>query len=519
MQTGTRKALSILLALALIAGLSALQTGAVLAAGEEAAATYTYDEHEDGMMYILGQPEEFDSSEYFRSDEPGEEMRAVKPFSYSLMAPETYISGDPTQEYLLLEKGTEPDWSLAVKPDEDGLVTFEDVRYATEYVIWTRVFATDEHGAGEPIAIEDATGLSSYSTNGDILIGNTLTVETEPAVEGLKFQWHYDSWTEDVDGWEHHDYTPIEGATGPSYTLTEADLGKYIGFAILKGDTILEKTDNLYGEPVSYGTFVFNTNGGSEIPSLEGLKYGDPITKPEAEPVREGYTFAGWYVDPDSDYEQEYDFDRAVCNYALDSVDAKWIPLEGYALTAESFPEDVDPDAWYYDAVDFVAKKGWMKGNGGGWFGPDDETYRAAAVQYIWNMAGSPETDAELTFEDYEPDFWFAKAVAWAGEQGIVEGYDDGTFGVDDSVTREQFLTMLWRYAKSTGLDVSVGEDTNILSYNDYADVSGYAIPAVQWACGAGLIEGREEGWLNPRDIATQAEVATLLMRYAALAE
>ena len=104
-------------------------------------------------------------------------------------------------------------------------------------------------------------------------------------------------------------------------------------------------------------------------------------------------------------------------------------------------------------------------------------------------------------------------AVAWANANGIVTGYGNGKFGPNDVVTREQFAAILYRYAQYKKYDVSVGEDTNILSYADAQSVSAYAIPAMQWAGGAGIVNG-SNGKLNPQNNATRAEVAAMLMRY-----
>ena len=102
-------------------------------------------------------------------------------------------------------------------------------------------------------------------------------------------------------------------------------------------------------------------------------------------------------------------------------------------------------------------------------------------------------------------------------DSGVVKGYDSKHFGPDDAVTREQMVTILYRYAQYKGYDVSIGEDTNILSFNDALTVSGYSIPAMQWACGSGMVRGiAQKGGmlLAPRDTTTRAQTATLLMRF-----
>ncbi|MBR1495933.1 MAG: S-layer homology domain-containing protein, partial [Acidaminococcaceae bacterium] len=107
-----------------------------------------------------------------------------------------------------------------------------------------------------------------------------------------------------------------------------------------------------------------------------------------------------------------------------------------------------------------------------------------------------------------------AEAIRWANSEGLMDGYGNDRFGPNDTMTREQLVTVMYRYAQRKGIDVSVGEDTNILSYDDALDVSEWAASAMQWAVGSGLISGRTSSTLNPKDTATRAEIATIMMRY-----
>ena len=131
----------------------------------------------------------------------------------------------------------------------------------------------------------------------------------------------------------------------------------------------------------------------------------------------------------------------------------------------------------------------------------------------LWRMEGSPAPTAEARFTDVRSGQWYSEAVAWTAQSGVYTGYADGSFRPNDSITREQLATILYRYAKYKGVDVSVGEDTNILSYADAAEISDYAFPAMQWACGAGVMQG-SNGNLLPRGRATRAQIAAMLHRY-----
>lgn len=175
---------------------------------------------------------------------------------------------------------------------------------------------------------------------------------------------------------------------------------------------------------------------------------------------------------------------------------------------------DLNVNAWYHDGVHYCLDEGLMEGYGGGLFGPNDTLSRAQLCQIVYNMEGQPAATGGSVFDDVADGAWYADAVTWAAENGIVGGYGNGKYGPDDPITREQLAAILWRYAKYKGYDVSVGEDTNILSYTDALEISEYAIPAMQWACGAGVIEGVTDSTLVPQGDATRAQAAVMLMRF-----
>lgn len=176
---------------------------------------------------------------------------------------------------------------------------------------------------------------------------------------------------------------------------------------------------------------------------------------------------------------------------------------------------DVPEDAWYEDAAGYVYKHGLMAGTSATTFAPDVTTSRAMIATILWRMAGSPVVNYAMNYTDVAQGQWCSEAIRWATSEGVVTGYGNGLFGTNDPITREQLATMLWRYAQTEGYDVSIGEDTNILSYTDVADLSEYAIPAMQWAVGAGIINGTGDGsTLTPQGQATRAQAAVMLMRF-----
>ncbi len=166
------------------------------------------------------------------------------------------------------------------------------------------------------------------------------------------------------------------------------------------------------------------------------------------------------------------------------------------------------------EAVAPAVERGLFAGTAPDRFSPESTLTRAQAVTVLWRLAGEPRTAGQAAFADVAPDGYYAPAAAWAQEQGIVTGVGHQTFAPDRPVTRQQLAAMLWRYAKQTGRDVSVGESTNILSYADAFAVSEYAVPAIQWACGGGILPGTESGELRPQAPATRLEAAQLLANY-----
>lgn len=181
---------------------------------------------------------------------------------------------------------------------------------------------------------------------------------------------------------------------------------------------------------------------------------------------------------------------------------------------AKSFA-DVADSAWYKSAVDFASSHELFNGISDTQFGPDMLMTRAMLATVLYRLEGEPYTAAANPFTDVEPDTWYTDAVIWANENQIVEGYGNGLFGTGDNVTREQLATILYRYMRYLGLDVSAAG--SLSAYADGNQVSSWALEGVQWAVGSGIITGKDGGALDPGGAATRAEVATMLMRLVGL--
>ena len=174
---------------------------------------------------------------------------------------------------------------------------------------------------------------------------------------------------------------------------------------------------------------------------------------------------------------------------------------------------DVDTAKWYHLSVDYVLTHKMMNGVSSRAFAPNANLTRGMLVQILYNLEGKPKGTA-ANFSDVQADAWYAEAVGWAASNKVVTGYADGTFRPNAAVTREQAAAILYRYAQSKGIDVSVGENTNILSYVDVQQASEYAIPALQWVVGAGVLNGKNGSRLAPTGTATRAEIAAIMQRW-----
>ena len=264
---------------------------------------------------------------------------------------------------------------------------------------------------------------------------------------------------------------------------------------------------------VSDGTRIHDFKGGSVELSV---------------PYRAEGAIRAWFLKEDGTREPvsaRYDKENAqlilhhFSHYVIEELDSS----AAYTVCAkdDSCPlgafGDLTAAAWYHDGVHYCLENGLMRGVSGGKFLPNGSTTRAQLVTILWRLESSPEPAGTVSFGDVADGAWYAKAVRWAAGSGVVKGYDNGNFGPDDAVTREQMVTILYRFAQHKGYDVSAGEDTNILSFNDALTVSEYAIPAMQWACGSGMVNGiAQKGGmlLAPRDTTTRAQTATLLTRF-----
>lgn len=210
----------------------------------------------------------------------------------------------------------------------------------------------------------------------------------------------------------------------------------------------------------------------------------------------DGYRIADVLVDGNSvGAVESYTFDNVQKRHAIEAVF-----IEEESPSAGSPFTDVHPDDWFYDDVMFVLEHGLMVGTSDTTFSPNDPITRAQVAVIFYRMAGSPAVTGDSPFTDVENGSgtaWYYDAVLWAQQNGIVAGYGDGTFRPGDNITREQLAVIFYNYARFKGYDVSAASDLS--GFTDAGQVSSWALPAMGWIVGSGILNVHEDGILAPR--------------------
>ena len=191
------------------------------------------------------------------------------------------------------------------------------------------------------------------------------------------------------------------------------------------------------------------------------------------------------------------------------TVNATFVETE--EPVAEPFVDVAEGD-WFYDAVVYAYQNELMDGVGGNRFAPNSETTRAQLVTILYRLEGQPAVSGDLPFTDVEAGIWYTDAILWAAQNNIVNGVSDTEFAPGDDLTRQQLVTILYRYAEAKGYDVSASADLS--GYPDADQVQDYAQPAMAWAVAENIIQGMEDGTLKPAGNASRAQIATILMRF-----
>ncbi|MCI6467434.1 MAG: S-layer homology domain-containing protein [Faecalicatena sp.] len=179
-------------------------------------------------------------------------------------------------------------------------------------------------------------------------------------------------------------------------------------------------------------------------------------------------------------------------------------------VQAQEYP-DVSPQSWYYENVQYVTNKGIMTGFATGYFHPMYNLGRGQAAAVFYRLAGEPKQEFHQYFPDVPYGAYFGRGVIWAYEIGLMTGYKNGNFGPEDPITREQLATVLYRYAKIQGYNVTA--DGDLSPYPDASGVAPFSLEGMKFAVKYGLISG-DGGKLNPRGNVNRAIAATIFRRF-----
>ncbi len=226
----------------------------------------------------------------------------------------------------------------------------------------------------------------------------------------------------------------------------------------------------------------------------------------------EGYTFDGWYdaAGKKVSAQAEYTFTVTASVALTARFQSNQPPV---APPATSSFSDVEADAWYAGAVSYVVDKHLFTGASDTLFLPMGTMDRSMLVTVLYRLAGSPEASNRNKFVDVAADAWYARAVTWAYNSGIVTGTGEKTFSPTDPVSREQIATILMRYSNTMAIEVPETTEGNLTQFTDSADISPFAQEGVRWAVATQLMNGANQK-LTPRGNASRAECATILMRW-----
>ena len=177
-----------------------------------------------------------------------------------------------------------------------------------------------------------------------------------------------------------------------------------------------------------------------------------------------------------------------------------------YSSLAATF-RDIDMNSWYMPSVEFTLEKNFMNGVENDLFSPNTDLSRAMLVQILYRMNNSPSVNGNVKYSDVEDGKWYSDAICWATENNIVIGYDDGSFRPNASITRQELVSVLYRYLGCPDMQ------TVEVTFRDFSDVSEWALDAINWAIGANIVSGYGDGTLDPMGSTTRAQVTAILMR------
>ena len=235
--------------------------------------------------------------------------------------------------------------------------------------------------------------------------------------------------------------------------------------------------------------------------------------------MKDGFTFDGWYAD--KELKTVYDFAQKVTKNI--TLYAKWTaedtkpdkPSGGSDGSEWKNPfVDVSKDDWFYDDVKYVNKNGLMNGTSSTTFEPNSPLTRDMFVTILWRAEGKPQANYAMTFNDVPANTYYTEAVRWAASEKIVKGYSETEFRPSDKITREQIAAIIHRYAGYKGYNASIGDNTDVLAYADYKDISDWALESVIFCKQNGIMKGNDLNEFKPLDSILRSEAAAIIRRF-----
>lgn len=362
-------------------------------------------------------------------------------------------------------------------------------------------------------------GFSSFTIFNDTRSGSIIYKDKDGAVlETIAYT------AKDLDGALKSDYS-VSGYSfrgwnidGTTYTVLTTELLDKINNTSVDATPVLKKNSSGGGSYYddTYAIKIEDTENGSVKANEDRASEGETVYLTVK--ADKGYVLDKLTV-TDADDEKITVKEKGENEYTFTMPDAKVTVKATFVKETEEKPEtaelpftDVTEGNWFYKAVAYVYEQKLMSGVSETEFAPQTSLTRAMLAQVLYNMENQPEVTTTGAFTDVPDHQWYANAVNWAASENIVAGMGDGIFAPNSPVTREQMAAILYRYAQYKGYDTTKTAD--ISDFADSNKTSAWAVPAMQWAVGTGLISGQGDGILAPSGTATRAEVAQILMNF-----
>lgn len=413
-----------------------------------------------------------------------------------------YLDGNPTNGFAIVK--------VDAKLSSDASVSFYSWKGSDGFVL-------AESADGYTITADDVGAMLYDSNLGIKLTDENKVVLTDVGVYQITFDANGGSCKTEKTNTAESKLLSLPVPTRSGYTFagwfTAADGGEQI-----TSDTVFEQNTALYAHwiynlppNIQYNITVNSTSHGTVFSSAKSATQGTAVTltaKPD-----NGYNLETLTVTANDGAELELS-DNGNGKYTFKMPGSR-VTVTATFTAKQTTPVrfiDVPSDSYYFDAVLWAINNGVTDGIDDAHFAPDLPCTRAQIVTFLWRAANSPAAADTNSFADVSPTAYYAKAVAWAMENGIAIGVTSDTFCPDMTCTRAQAAAFLFRYAISRGTD-AVAEQELVNSYSDAALVPEYSLPAFNWALSTGVIQG-DNGKLMPGNDCTRAQIVTMLHRY-----